>query len=92
MGRRTPMLLALLGCGQVALALGIYVGWCGSSGVFPLLVTGYVAGVALLGAALVLRIGSGVVMSIVVLLGVAAIAFAVAFVAVFAAFSRCFVF
>ena len=92
MGQRMPMLLGLLGLGMVALALGLYLGRCNSFGLFPLALTGYIAGVALLGGGLIFHYRPGVVMSVLVLLGVAALAFLVGFLAFAASFARCYEF
>ncbi|MEQ4723272.1 hypothetical protein [Nonomuraea sp. B19D2] len=54
--------------------------------------TGYIAGTALLGGAVILRYRPGVVMSVLALIGVAAIAFLVGVLAFFNAFARCFEF
>ena len=92
MGRRMPALLGLLGLGLIALALGLYLGRCNSFGLFTLAMTGYIAGAALLGGALICRYRPDVVMSVLVLLGVAAIAFLVGFLAFAASFARCYEF
>lgn len=80
------MLLGLSGLGLVAVALGIYLGRSNSFGLGPLAVTGYIVGAALVGGALLLRYRPGVVMSVLVLFGVGATAFAIAVLAYFAAF------
>ncbi|MFD1546379.1 hypothetical protein [Nonomuraea guangzhouensis] len=87
-----PMLLGLLGLSMVALALGLYLGRCNSFGLFPLVLTGYIAGAALLGGGLIFRYRPGVAMSVLVLLGVAALAFLVGFLAFAASFARCYEF
>ncbi|MFI7614916.1 hypothetical protein ACIBP6_27175 [Nonomuraea terrae] len=50
----------------------------------------FLAGTALVGAAVVLRLRPGVAMSVLILIGVAAIAFLVASLAVAASFARCY--
>ncbi|MEU7894918.1 hypothetical protein AB0B45_18930 [Nonomuraea sp. NPDC049152] len=85
-----PLLLGLLGLGLAALALGIFLGRCDYFGLFPLAVTGYIAGTALIGGALVMRFRHSVAISIILLLGVVLIAGLVSFWAFFAAFARCF--
>ncbi|MFI6793513.1 hypothetical protein ACIBG4_39915 [Nonomuraea sp. NPDC050383] len=92
MGRRTPMLWGVLGLGLVALALGLFLGRCDSFGLFPLVVTAYVAGTGLLGGALILRYRPGAVASVLVLLCVVAAAFLGGVLAFSVAFARCFEF
>ncbi|MBN6052560.1 hypothetical protein JYK22_11520, partial [Nonomuraea sp. RK-328] len=87
-GRRTPMLLGLIGFALAALAMGLYVGLC--DGPAELEFAAYIAGAGLVGGALILRYRFGVIFSILVLLAVGAVAFLGAVLVFFAAFARCF--
>lgn len=84
------MVPALLGSGLVVLALGLHLGRCDSFGLLTLEVMAFLAGTALVGAAVVLRLRPGVAMSVLILIGIAAIAFLVASLAIAASFSRCY--
>jgi hypothetical protein len=82
-------LLGPVGLVLAALTLGVYISRCDTLRIFPLLVTGYVVGVILIGWALIVRFKPGVAMSILVVLGVATIALGAAAMGFLASFARC---
>ncbi|NUW30024.1 hypothetical protein HTZ77_01045 [Nonomuraea sp. SMC257] len=93
MGRRTPMLMGLLGLGLAVLGLGLYVSRCDTSfGLFLFEAVAYVVGAGLVGGALILRYRPAVGFSVLILLVVAALTFLGAVLAFFASFDRCFEF
>ncbi|MEV0198572.1 hypothetical protein [Nonomuraea sp. NPDC050691] len=92
MGRRTPMLVGLLGVGLAALGVWLYVGRCDNYRYFPFEVVAYVMGAGLIGGALILRYRPAVGFSVLIVVLVAALAFLGAVLAFFASFARCFEF
>ncbi|GAA2286956.1 hypothetical protein GCM10010149_36550 [Nonomuraea roseoviolacea subsp. roseoviolacea] len=90
MGRRTPLLLGLLGLALAALGVWLEVGRCNST--YPFELVAYVAGVVLIGGALILRYRPGVGFSILIALAVATVGFLGAALAFLASFARCFEF
>ncbi len=88
--RGSAALIGVLGAILAAATLGTYTGWCGGERYLPYLVAGYGLGMAMAGGALIIRFRLRVAMSVILMIGVALIAFLFAILGFAISFSRCF--